>query len=116
MTEEKKPHAFAHVPTEKSRAEVSSLTSFGHTQAEIARYLSINVETLANHYRYELDNSALIANHAVANKLYKKCIEQDDLKAQIFWLKTKGRWKTADGEEKGRMESIVEALLAQIKS
>ena len=34
----------------------------------------------------------------VANRLFNKAVEQDDLSAQIFWLKTRGRWRTADRE------------------
>lgn len=93
------PDPTPHVPTDKTRAEVSALTSFGHTQEEIAKHLHICVDTLAKYYRDELDNAALRANAKVANKLYRRAVESDDLSAQIFWLKTRARWRTAEASE-----------------
>lgn len=85
-----------HVPTEKNKAEVAALTSFGIKQEEIALYLGISVDTLDRRYRHELDTSITRANAKVAAKLYKKCIEDEDLTAIIFWLKTRARWRTTD--------------------
>lgn len=85
-------------PTDTNRAEVKALVSFGNTQIEIAKYLNISDETLRIHYRRELDTAAIQANAAVARRLYQKAVEQDDLSAQIFWLKTRGRWRTIDNE------------------
>lgn len=101
-----------HEPTAVTKAQVSSLTSFGNTQEEIALYLGICVDTLAKYYRRELDTAAIHANAQVANKLYRKAVEQDDLSAQIFWLKTRGKWRTAEQEDK-KPPSHVENLFAQ---
>lgn len=101
-----------HEPTSEIRAQVSALTSFGNTQEEIALFLSFSVETLVKYYRYELDTAAIRANAKVANKLFLKAVEQDDLSAQIFWLKTRGKWRTAEQEDK-KPPSHVENLFAQ---
>ena len=86
----------AHVPTDKTRAEVAALTSFGNTQAQICSYLDIDDKTLAKYYRRELDTAVTQANAQVAKRLFNKAVAQDDLSAQIFWLKTRARWRTDD--------------------
>jgi len=40
----------------------------------------------------------MLANANVAKRLYNKAVAQDDLSAQIFWLKTRARWRTSDRE------------------
>jgi len=87
-----------HEPTDKTRAEVIALTSFGNTQVQIAEHLGIHEETLRIHYRDELDNSVVRANAKVAAKLFRKATEGDDLSAMIFWLKTRAKWQTVDKE------------------
>lgn len=101
-----------HEPSAESRAQVSALTSFGNTQEEVALYLGICVDTLAKYYRYELDTAAIRANAMVARKLFSKAVDQDDLSAQIFWLKTRGKWRTAEQEDK-KPPSQVENLFSQ---
>lgn len=98
MTTKKKGDVNHH-PTDKSKGEVSALCSFGHTQEEIALYLNICVDTLVKHYKRELETARIKANAAVAGKLYNKAVNQDDLSAQIFWLKTRARWTTAHQED-----------------
>src|SRR3990167_609908 len=90
------PDPTPHQPTKKTRAEVAALNSFGNTQEEIASYLDICVDTLYKYYKYELKTAVIKANAKVAQSLYNKAVNQDDLAAQIFWLKTRGRWRTAD--------------------
>lgn len=87
-----------HKVTEKTKAEVKALASFGTPQESIALYLGISVDTLDRRYRYELDTGPIHATAQVAGKLFKKAVEENDLTAQIFWLKTRGRWRTADNE------------------
>jgi hypothetical protein len=105
-----------HVPTDKTKGEVAALTSFGNTQEEIASYMGISVDTLARHYRDELDNSVVRANAKVANKLYRKAIEGDDIKAQIFWLKTRARWRETDhkDDDKSLSGAIVSKLIDKL--
>lgn len=104
-----------HEPTEKTRAEVAALTSFGNTQVEIAGYLDVSEDTLRRHYRDELDNSVVRANAKVAAKLYRKAIDDNDIKAQIFWLKTRARWRETDhGDDKSVSDKIVDRLIDKL--
>jgi len=105
-----------HEPTEKTKAEVAALTSFGNTQEEVAAYLGICVDTLVKYYRYELDTAVVRANAMVAKKLFNKAVNENDLSAQIFWLKTRGRWRTADQEDAKNTLSAVEQYLLGKKS
>lgn len=100
-----------HEPSDITRAEVMALTSFGNTQEEISSYLGICIETLTKYYRYELDTAVIRANAQVARALFNKAINQDDLSAQTFWLKTRARWRTADQEDSKKAISAVESLL-----
>lgn len=105
------PDPTPHKPTGKSRAEVAALYSFGNTQEDIAAYLEICVETLVKYYKRELDTALIKANAQVANKLFRKATEGDDLGAMTFWLKTRARWRTVDHEDHND-ERVVEELQA----
>jgi hypothetical protein len=103
----------AYEPSELHRGEVKALKSFGNTHDQIASYLEISRETLEKYYRYELDNAALIANATVAKRLFAKAVNQDDLSAQVFWLKTRARWRTrddvVDDEQREKLDSDADA-------
>ena len=58
-----------HIPTEKSRAEVQALASFGVNRDEISGYLGIDRKTLSKHYKPELETSALKVHAHVASFL-----------------------------------------------
>lgn len=102
-----------HEPTDKTRAEVGALVSFGNTQEQIADHLGIDVNTLVKYYRDEIDNSVLRANAKVAAKLFRKATEGDDVKAQIFWLKTRAKWREKD-EEGTTNKKIVEMIIDKL--
>ena len=108
------PDNTPHMPTDKSRAEVGALVSFGVTQEDIARFIGVCVDTLAKHYRHELDTALIKANAMVANKLFRKATEDDDLSAMIFWLKTRAKWREKDGEDKARLQTKVEELIDRL--
>jgi len=82
--------------SEKSRIEVKALVSFGNTREQISTYLNIDMKTLAKYYKRELETAAIHANAQVARGLFNKAVMQDDLSAQIFWLKTRARWREKD--------------------
>jgi len=107
-----------HQPSDKTRSQVAALYSFGHTQEDIASYLGICVDTLFKHYEPEMRKARIEANSAVAQKLFNKAVQQDDLSAQIFWLKTRARWRTQDveavNEENHRIKQEVERLRREL--
>lgn len=88
-----------HKPTEESRAQVEALKSYGHTNIEVADYLGICEATLHQHYSREVATAVTRANALVAGRLFAKATEQDDLGAQIFWLKTRARWRDNSKDE-----------------
>lgn len=101
-----------HEVTEGTRSAVSNLRSFGHTNEEICGQLKINTDTLVKYYKHELDTAIVKANSEVANKLYQKATYSDDLQAQIFWLKTRARWRTADKEaETDTNKELIDELI-----
>lgn len=104
-----------HEPTPITRAEVAALVSFGVAHDDIASHLGISHDTLVRHYKNELDNSVVRANAKVAAKLFRKATDGDDLSAQIFWLKTRGRWRTADkDEDKKNAKTLIENLIDKL--
>lgn len=88
-----------HKPTDKTRAEVSALVSFGVTQDEIARYLDIDKTCLRRHYREEIDKAAIRANAQVARVLFEKATIERDTASVFFWLKTRARWREVHKHE-----------------
>lgn len=106
-----------HEPTEITRAEVAALVSFGVKRDEIASHLGVSEDTLIRYYKNELDNSLVRANAKVAAKLFRKATDDNDLSAQIFWLKTRGRWRTTDEKDKDKDEkaaSLLEKLIDKL--
>lgn len=95
-------HILPHTPTDKTKAEVSALCSFGVPQSEIACYIGIDPKTLRKHYRAELDTSVTRANAAVGRFLYQNASGQtigkgathsDCVRAAMFWAKTRMGWR-----------------------
>ena len=91
-----------HEPTDKTRAEVSALCSFGVPQSEIATYIGIDPKTLRLHYRSELDQAHTKANAAVGKFLYQNASgatlkdgasHSDCVRAAMFWAKTRMGWR-----------------------
>lgn len=105
-----------HEPTAKSRAEVTSLVSFGITQDDICTYLGITKKTLEKHYRYEIDTACARANGQVANALYTKAVKGGDVTAMIFWLKTRARWRTNDIENLTNQNEELRQELFELKA
>lgn len=96
---------------EKDSQLVKDLVSFNINQEAIALRLDMSLPTLHKYYRSELDvgNSHFVEKCARA--LAEK-VEAGDTTAIIFALKTRGRWKSADGEA---LESIANTL-ADVKA
>lgn len=88
----------AHVPTEKSRAEVLALAGFGTKHEDIATYIGITLKTLYKYYRGELDTGLIRSNGAIAKTLYNLAIG-GNASACMFWLKCKAGWRETDRHE-----------------
>ncbi len=97
-----------HQPTEKTRAEIIALRSYGVPIKEVAAYICIDDKTLYKYYREELENSALKANANVGKFLYQAASGQalatgathsDCVRAAMFWAKTRMGWKETNVQE-----------------
>ena len=108
-----------HEPTNKTRAEVSALASFGVPREDIASYIGVDAKTLRKHYPEELANSTTRANAAVGKFLYQAASGQalqdqnlkasyaDCVRAAIFWAKTRMQWReTSEDKTQGQSQPI----------
>ncbi len=87
------------------------MTGYGIPQDEIVKLIinpdcgePISQTTLRANFRQELDQGLVSANSRVMLGLFKNATTAVDGKypggipvAQIFWLKTRARWRTTDG-------------------
>jgi len=97
-----------HIPTDKTRAEIVALRSYGVPIKEVAAYIGIDDKTLYKYYRDELENSAIKANANVGKFLYQAASGQalatgathsDCVRAAMFWAKTRMGWKETNVQE-----------------
>ena len=97
-----------HKPTDKTRAEIVALRSYGVPIKEVAAYIGIDDKTLYKYYKDELDNSAIKANANVGKFLYQAASGQalatgatysDCVRAAMFWAKTRMGWKETNVQE-----------------
>jgi len=91
-----------HRPTDETKAQVFALASFGVTQDEISKFLDVSDDTLRKHYKKEIDSASVERNAEVAAFLFRSAngsaleagaSHSDCLKAAMFWLKTRARWR-----------------------
>jgi hypothetical protein len=82
-----------HKPNEATRAQVQALLSYGISQEEAAKYIGIDPKTLRKYYRLEIDTALTRSNLAVATSLFNNAVNDNNVSAQMFWLRTKGGFK-----------------------
>jgi hypothetical protein len=74
------------------RRQVEAMAAYGIPELDIARVVGIDPKTLRKHYREELDLGETKANAQVAGYLFNAA-KNGNVTAQIFWLKTRARWR-----------------------
>ena len=79
-------------PTDELRAKVRQLSAMGLPQDDIARLIECSPKTLRKHFRRELNLGNAEVNAMVAGFLFQSA-KTGNVAAQIFWLKTRARWK-----------------------
>ena len=87
----------AHQPDPAQRRQVEALAAYGIPETDISRVVGIDPKTLRKCYREELDLGTAKANAQVAGFLFNSA-KNGNVTAQIFWLKTRARWKEAPTE------------------
>lgn len=87
----------AHKPNAASRRQVEAMAAYGIPEIDIARVVGVDPKTLRKHYRDELDMGETKANAQVAGFLFNSA-RGGNVTAQIFWLKTRARWRETPQE------------------
>jgi hypothetical protein len=83
-----------HRPDAAQRRQVEAMAAYGIPADDISRVVGIDAKTLRKHYRPELDLGETKANAQVAGFLFNSA-KSGNVTAQIFWLKTRARWREA---------------------
>ena len=89
----------AHKPDPALRRQVEAMAAYGIPADDISRVVGIDPKTLRKHYRDELDCGETKANAQVAGFLFNSA-RNGNVTAQIFWLKTRARWRETPVELK----------------
>jgi hypothetical protein len=89
----------AHRPDPSQRRQVEALAAYGIPEADISGVVGIDPKTLRKHYREELDFGEIKANAQVAGFLFNAA-KNGNVTAQIFWLKTRAKWRETPVELK----------------
>ena len=89
----------AHRPDPSQRRQVEALAAYGIPAADISGVVGIDPKTLRKYYREELDFGETKANAQVAGFLFSAA-KNGNVTAQIFWLKTRAKWRETPVELK----------------
>src|ERR1044071_7309780 len=89
----------AHKPDPALRRQVEAMAAYGIPELDIARVVGIDPKTLRKHYRDELDLGEAKANAQIAGYLFNAA-KNGNVTAQIFWLKTRAKWRETPVEVK----------------
>lgn len=98
----------AHKPTEESKKIVKRAAGVGLPLQHIGALLEIHRETLAKHYRKEIDEGKAKAHMNVLNTLYEMAVSGKCPAATFFYCKTQLGFKETDVIEHKRSEEIVD--------
>ena len=117
MTAESETTAQGYVPAANYRGQVEAMAGYGVPEADIAKVLDIDVETLRRHYPRELDASQVRTNAKIAENLYRKATGdgREAVTAAIFWLKTPARWKETSVHELGGSPELPHIGITEIR-
>jgi hypothetical protein len=88
-----------HRPDAAQRRQVEAMAAYGIPADDISRVVGVDPKTLRKYYRDELDLGETKANAQVAGFLFNSA-KSGNVTAQIFWLKTRARWRETPVELK----------------
>jgi hypothetical protein len=80
---------------ERVRQGVRHYVAIGYPQEVVARIIepAMSVDTLAKHFRYELDNGKLIQDAKVAGTAYYLAVSGREPSMTRFWLRSRMGWR-----------------------
>jgi hypothetical protein len=90
------------------REKVRHLAGLGVPQDDIARIVRCSPKTLRKRCRDDLDCGVAEANAIVSGCLFAAA-KGGNITAQIFWLKSRGRWRERDGSDHRAADGDTEA-------
>lgn len=88
-----------HQPTKETKERVKTLIGYGLTVEQVGSVIGIDAKTLKKHYEEEVLNGRAAALETVVGALFRN-IRKGNVAAQIFYLKTQGRWREKDDEQR----------------
>jgi hypothetical protein len=80
------------------REKVRHLAGLGVAQDDIARIIQCSPKTLRKRCRDDLDRGVAEANAIVSGSLFAAA-QGGNIAAQIFWLKSRARWRERDASD-----------------
>lgn len=83
-------------PRHRDKKYVSMMSACGIPQEKIAEILGISFVTLQKLFKKELSHALSKKNMAVAQALFDQATKEGNVTAQIFWLKSRARWREND--------------------
>lgn len=99
-----------HEPTETTRKLVAELRAFGAPHEYIAERLGIGDDTLVKYYKPELARALETANIKMAQTLYRKALQGDNV-CMLFWLKCKAGWREKNDEQADTQATPVQVVV-----
>src|SRR5262252_7894589 len=96
------------VVTDAIREKVRHLAGLGVSQDDIARIVQCSPKTLRKRCRDDLDRGAAEANAIVSGCLFAAA-KGGNVAAQIFWLKTRARWRESAAQDDAGADRDAEA-------
>jgi hypothetical protein len=97
------------VVTDAIREKVRHLAGLGVPQDDIAKIVRCSPKTLRKRCRDDLDCGVAEANAIVSGCLFAAATKSGNVTAQIFWLKTRGRWRERDVSDDRAADGDTEA-------
>lgn len=78
--------------TDAQRELVEQMTGMGCSLDQVGGVLKVSHDTIQRHFKHELATAVARANTKVAGALFQNAMG-GNVTAQIFWLKTRARWR-----------------------
>lgn len=107
--------AAQHYPDEKTREKVRDFVILGVNQDRIARYFDISVDTLARHYRKELDEALYDALAPVAKTAIQMAQDGHPKMIELV-LKYRAGWAKMIDDDKNKdvTNTLLEKLIDKL--
>lgn len=100
------------VPTSEDRDAIECMLIAGLTQERIAAVMKVRTDTLRLHCSEQITNGGQGSHNAVISALYRNAIG-GNVAAQIFYLKTRCRWRETDPVDPAKVFKLFSVMAAE---